>query len=92
MANTIPGGAYQNAAGAWTNAKGEELSENQVRAAQRLYGAQQAQRAEAEQQRLLVEAQQNPAARAIAMLMPQPITSPPPSADTPDGGKTKASK
>jgi hypothetical protein len=67
MAQTIPGGAYRTAAG-WVDAKGEELTKAQIATATELLSDQQNAKAEAEQQRLLLEAQSNPAARAIAML------------------------
>jgi len=77
MAESIPGGAFQNAQGQWINANGEPLTADQVKAATALHAANDAALRQVERDRQALEAERNPAARAIAQaLAPRPAAKP----------------
>jgi hypothetical protein len=65
MATTILGGYYADADGNLHNATGEPLTKDAVKQAEAHATAQQAQRAEAERQQVLLQAQRDPIARAL---------------------------
>ncbi len=65
MATSIPGGAYQDARGNWTDANGEPLSAENKANARNVYAEQAAARAEADQAQLMANAQRDPFARAL---------------------------
>ena len=65
MAQTIPGGAYQDANGNWHDANGEPLKREQVAQAEKLLAEQGEQKAEMERVTVLADAQRDPVARAL---------------------------
>lgn len=74
MATSIPGGAYQDAAGGWYDANGKAL-EGEARAAAQKHAAEQSKtRADADQAQLMADAQRDPIARAL--LAQQQIAAP----------------
>lgn len=66
MPDTLAGGAYQNASGAWFDAEGKPLDSAQRAEAKRLLAARADQLAADEQARMALEAKRNPTAQAIA--------------------------
>ncbi len=68
--DTIPGGAYK-VGDTWVDAWGKPLEKEQVAEAERVQTERQREADEAEQQRLALEAAQNPFTRALAGLQPQ---------------------
>lgn len=65
MAETIPGGFYQDAAGQLRNANGEELTKEQKAQAQKHAAQALADKAEAERVATLSAAQRDPVAKAL---------------------------
>lgn len=73
MAETIPGGAYQDAQARWIDSEGRPLSKALASEAQQLAAQREQERAEQERQARLLDAQRDPTARAIAAaLAPAP--------------------
>jgi hypothetical protein len=81
MAESIPGGAFQDAQGRWVDANGAPLTQAQVAEAKALHAANDAQLRENERARQALEASRNPAAMAIAAALaprPEPAAEPKP--------------
>jgi hypothetical protein len=65
MAQSIPGGAFKDASGAWHDANGKPLDKKAQAQAEQLYAEQATQRAEADRMQLMADAQRDPVARAL---------------------------
>lgn len=89
MAESIPGGAIQDAAGQWRDATGKPLDKEQIRAVEALHRQRSSERAAADAALLAREAQANPIASALAAAFrPQPA----PALESPAPLQAKAAK